>query len=299
MHPEPSTLNPSHSRLLLVDAMGMLYRAFYAIRELSTRAGRPTNALYGFIRMLRQLVQTRRPTHALVVFDGGLSEERLELLETYKAQRPPMPDDLKSQIALAERFLDCSRIVRVRVEGQEADDVLATVARSEPARAGEVLIATSDKDLFQLVDDTTRIIPPAKAGECLGPDEIRAKTGVGPDRIVEWLALAGDNSDNIPGVPGVGAKTAAKLLGAYGSLDQIWARIDEVPSPKLRTALLENRDAVTRNLEMVRLRTDLLCPVAWDELALQQPDAGRLLAFFEEMEFESLAKDLREPGLGI
>lgn len=280
--------------LILVDGMGLLYRAFYAIRDLSTKSGRPTNAVYGFIRMLRQIANTWEATHWAVVFDGGLPEERLELYEDYKAQRAPMPDPLRDQIGDAEEYLDRADICRLRIAGQEADDVMASLAAWAEPEVESILIATSDKDMYQVVDDKVRVVPGSGKKPALGPEQIREKTGVLPGQIVEWLALTGDSVDNIPGVPGVGAKTAAKLLNEYGGLDGIWANLPGIGREKLRKALEENRDTVLKNVEMVTLTRDLDCGADWDMLKHRPVDPGRLLPFFEKLEFEKMAAELRE-----
>lgn len=283
----------SSETLLLIDGTGVVYRAFYAIQHLTTKSGRPTNAVLGFIKMLRQLEQMWKPTHWAVVFDGGLPEERLAKLPTYKAQRPPMPDLLREQFAPIEDYLRRSGVPSIRMDRQEADDVMATLATtaSEPRGAG-VLMASSDKDLYQLVSDRVTLVSPAKAGDRMGPAEVLAKTGVPPARIVEWLALAGDSVDNIPGVPGVGAKTAAQLLSLFGSLAGIWENLDTVARPKLRDALKTHRDEVIRNLDLVRLRCDLDVPMDWDAARVRPPDPAQLRPFFREMEFTSLEKAL-------
>jgi DNA polymerase-1 len=282
---------------MLIDGTAVLYRAHFAIRGLSTRSGRPTNAVFGFIRMLRQLRQVWKPTHWAVAFDGGLPEERLTLLEEYKAQRPPMPDDLCRQLEPAQTYLESAGVAWVRLEGQEADDVLASVAEWAGSEAGRVLIATGDKDMYQLVDERVQIVPVAgTVTQTIGPGEVRRKTGVAPGQVVEWLALVGDVSDNIPGVPGVGPKTAADLLGRYGTLDGLWAHLDEVPG-KRRAALKAHRETVARNVEMIRLRRDLASSLDWEAMRVREGDRQKLLELFEALEFGSLAAEMREQDL--
>lgn len=288
--------HPSPTTLLLVDAMPVMYRAFYAVPPLSTSDGRPTQAVYGFIRMFRQMRQQWQPTHAAVVFDGGLPEERKTLLPAYKAQRPPMPETLRRQVPLVETYLDHAGVRRLLQEGEEADDVIASLLARWSSRADRVLLATSDKDLFAVVSDRVRIVPVSGEPTLMGPEEIRAKTGVPPERIPEWLALVGDASDNIPGVPGVGPKTAARLLQQWGSLEAVWRHLPSLPEGKLRSALTQYRDQVERNLQMVRLRSDLDCGVTWEELALRDPDREGLRKFCEELEFVSLIRELSQPG---
>lgn len=284
-------------RLLLVDGTAVAYRAFFAIPELCTRAGRPTNAVYGFIRMLHQILDHWNPSHAAVAFDGGLSQERVELMAEYKAQRRPMPEKLKEQLPVVEEYLDRANIAWTRREGVEADDAIASVVVWAQPQAEEILIATSDKDMYQLVNDTVRIVPLSGKKDVIGPEEVRGKTGVPPSQIVEWLSLVGDASDNIEGVPGVGPKTAAKILAETGSLDHFWGQPERVHSDKIRAAIIANRELVERNIAMVRLRTDLPVPFDWGQMEIRSPDTGKLLAFFDKLEFDSLARELRERRL--
>jgi DNA polymerase-1 len=219
------------------------------------------------------------------------------LLETYKAQRPPMPDPLREQVATVQEYLDRARIAWVRVEGEEADDVMASLSAWAAPDVSRILLATGDKDLYQLVDGKTSVVPVSGGGAAMGPEEVKAKTGVPPNRIVAWLALVGDAADNIPGVPGVGPKTAARLLERYGSLDGIRDHLDEVQGAKLRTSLAENLEAVSRNVQMVTLRTGLAADVGWEELAVREPEPDRLLPLFEELEFHSLVRDMKQQDL--
>jgi len=270
----------------------MAYRAFFAIRELATRDGRPTNAVFGFVRLVRQLEALWQPTHWAVVFDGGTPAARLNLLPTYKAQRAKMPDALRGQFAPITAFLERARVPVVRLAAEEADDAMASLTARARAAGAEVLLATSDKDMFQLVSEYVAVVPTTTGGEKLGPEQIRARTGVPPDRIVEWLALTGDAVDNIPGVPGVGPKTAAKLLAQCGSLAGLWAQLEQLPAGRTRQALADHRAVVERNLTLIRLRTDLLERLDWDSLRRQPPDVPALQSLFEELEFHALAREL-------
>ncbi len=283
-------------RLLLVDALGLVYRAYHAIAGLATSAGQPTNATFGFIKMLQQFERVIRPSHVAVVFDGGLPASRLELLPDYKAQRPPMPEPLRGQLPLIEEYLDAAQIARIRIEGQEADDVLASIA-CRAAADRPVTIATSDKDFMQLVSDSIVLAAPGRIESPLGPAEVLAKTGVTPAQIVEWLALTGDASDNIPGVPGVGPKTAAALLRQWGSLDAAFEHSGEVRPEPLRHALIEHRDRIARNRALLTLRTDLEFGMGLEAMRAQPPEPARLLALYERLEFHSLARAAREPTL--
>lgn len=280
--------------LLLLDGTQAAYRAFYAIRDLSTSAGRPTNALFGFVRMLGQLKRHFGPSHQVVVFDGGLSKERLALLDTYKAQRAPMPDRLREQLDAIAGYVRLAGLRQIRIPGQEADDVLAAAAAQWGGNVERVLIVSSDKDFFQLVDEKVRVVRPSKTMEELDENGVEMKTGVRPDQFVGWLALVGDSSDNIPGVPGVGPKTAARLLRTYGSLDALLAAGRDVAPARIGNALNEHAADVRRNVEMVRLKADIELPFSWPDAAVGVPDDEGLLAFLTEMEFESMAREVRE-----
>lgn len=282
---------------MLVDALNIFYRSFYAIAGLATSSGRPTNAVYGFIKTLAQLERIWQPTHWLVAFDGGTPAARLALCPEYKAGRPPMPDALRAQFAPLESYLDGARIPRARLEGQEADDVLASAAARAAAEDAEVLVVSSDKDLLQIVDRQVALVPPGKPAEKEGPEQVFQKTGVRPDQIVEWLALVGDNVDNIAGVPGVGAKTAAKWLAQWNNLENLWQHAAELKPDKLRQALIERRELVLRNVRLIRLQRDLESFASLEILARRPPDERRLKVFYEEMEFHSLAEKISQPAL--
>jgi len=281
------------SRIILIDALGMIYRAFYAVAGLATSAGKPTNAVFGFIKMLAQINRVWHPTHELVVFDGGIPEERRKMLAQYKAQRPPMPPQLRAQLPDIEEYLNSAMIKSARIEGKEADDVLASAAASAGISGLETLVATSDKDLMQIVGGHVAMIVPGKIEDKIGPDEIFHKIGVKPSQIVEWLSLVGDSSDNIPGVPGIGAKTAAKLLNEWGSLSEMYNHLDRVKSDKIRGQLETSRPDVFRNIQIITLDKGIKLPFITEDLAVKPPDTERLRSFYARMEFHSLAAGLQ------
>jgi len=277
-------------KLLLFDGLAMAYRGFYAIPGLTTKDGRNTNALMGFIRMMLQLKEAWKPTHWAVAFDGGRPAERMAVLETYKAQRAPMPDLLREQLPYINEYLDAAGVPSFRLEKEEADDVMATLAVRAAGEGASVFMATSDKDMFQLVNDRICVVSPAKDMTCMRAAEVLAKTGVRPDQMVEWQALIGDSVDNIDGVPGVGAKTAAKWLNEFGSLDEIFRRAQELKPPRFRELLAQHEPTVRRNLGLMKLRTDLDIPLNWSDLAVGEGDSSRLLAFFGKYELNSLSR---------
>ncbi len=290
------------ARLLLVDGHAYAYRAFYAIRGLKGADGRPTNAIYGFIKMLGKMMEFVCPTHLGVIWDGGLSGERTSLLPGYKTQRPPMPGDLESQLDEIQAYLSATGLRSLLAEGVEADDWIAVAARRGVHLGMDVVIASSDKDFMQLVSSRVGLLNPGDKVQRIWRDEdVASKTGVKPEQIPDWLALIGDAVDNIPGVPGVGPKTAADLLGRFQSLDGIYAHLGEVPSERLRKQLEACRDVVSRNLAMVTLPEALPveCDVASWLVKAGHEDLERLRQLFERWSFRSMLEEIRKKqGVG-
>jgi len=284
-------------RLLIVDGHATAYRAFYAIRNLRSSDGRPTNAIYGFVKMLAKMRAVVEATHLIVVWDGGLSAERLAALPEYKAQRPEMPEDLKTQLDEIVQYLTAAGVVSFRREGVEADDYIACLARRAADMGMNVVIASSDKDFMQLVSERVGLLNPNGKSETIWADgQVRSKAGVVPSQIVDWLSLMGDSVDNIPGAPGVGPKTAADLLNRFGSVAGLYERLDEVKSEKLRAALRAAEDVVRRNRELVRLRDDLPCDFSPVELAEKPADVRRLRELFRRWGFKGMLAALAEPA---
>jgi DNA polymerase-1 len=203
-----------------------------------------------------------------------------------------MPDQLRAQLPDVEEYLAAAMIKSVRLEGREADDILASAAARADSAGLETFVATSDKDLMQVVGGQIAMVSPGKIEEKIGPEEIIRKTGVKPSQIVEWLALVGDSADNIPGIPGIGAKTAARLLNEFGSLGEIFNHLDRIKSEKTRAGLEAGRADVLRNVDLITLDKGIDLPFATDDLALRMPDKERLRSFYGRMEFHSLAAGL-------
>ena len=277
-------------RLLLVDGTQLFYRSFFAIKGLSTHDGKPSNAVFGFVRGIHQLIEGWKPSHLAVAWDSGPPAARLAILPEYKAQRPPMPDALRQQYDPVSEFLSLAGITLVRREREEADDLLASLDRWGEPDADEILVATSDKDLFQLVSSKTSMVSWGKDDRKVGRNEVFEKTGVYPGQIVEWLALTGDTVDNIPGVGGMGPKTAAKLLEQFGSLPAMWQKLDEVKSPRVREHLVAGRGRVERNLALVKLVDTLDCSPGWEAMSLKLENPATMRPFYTRMEFHSLIK---------
>lgn len=291
------------ARILIVDGHAYAYRAFYAIRSLNSPTGRPTNAIYGFIKMLVKMRATVKPTHLIVVWDGGLSAERQAALPDYKAQRPEMPADLGAQLDEIGRYLAAANIAAFCGAGIEADDYIAFVTKAAAQAGWEVVIASADKDFMQLVGSGVGLLNPNDKSETVwGDQQVETKTGVKPDQIVDWLSLLGDAVDNIPGVPGVGPKTATSLLQQFGSVVELYAQLDEVKSVRIRQALQTAKADVLRNQSLVRLQPQVGGKFEPEALALKPADAGRLAELFREWGFRSLLAEvqaglIRQPEL--
>jgi DNA polymerase-1 len=285
------------NRLLIVDGHAYAYRAFFAIRELRSPSGQPTNAIYGFVKMLAKMRESLQPTHLVVVWDGGLSAARVADLPEYKAHRPEMPDDLRPQLDGMVGYLQAAGVASFRRDGVEADDYIACLARHATAAGMTVVIASADKDFMQLVSPNVGLLNPNDKSETIWTQkQVRAKTGVEPAQIVDWLGLMGDSVDNIPGVPGVGPKTAADLLNRFGSVAGVYARLAEVKSEKLRAALRVSAAAVQRNLKLVRLQDDLPCDFSPAELTGKPAEAGRLAELFRQWGFNGMLQALEMPA---
>lgn len=281
------------ARILIIDGHAYAYRAFYAIRSLSSPTGRPTNAIYGFIKMLGKMRAALDPTHLIVVWDGGLSAERMVALPEYKAQRPEMPADLRVQLDEITRYLAAARIASFCADGIEADDYIAFVVQESVKANLDAVVASADKDFMQLVRPGVGLLNPNDKTETIWTaDQVRGKTGVSPEQIVDWLSLVGDSVDNIPGVTGVGGKTATNLLVQFGSVDGIYARLSEVKSERIREALRAAEANVRRNQQLVRLKPEVGRELMVSALAIQPGDAGQLAELFREWGFRSLLAEV-------
>lgn len=295
-HSLTSSRQPAAGPLLIVDGHCYAYRAFFGISSLTSPSGRPTNAIYGFIRMLGKVRERVRPTHTAVVWDGGLAAERMTLLPEYKAQRAKMPAALAPQLDGMVEYLRAAGICSLIEEGCEADDWIAGLTVQASSAGLPVVIASSDKDFMQLVSAGVKLLVPHDKTESLwDAEQVRKKTGVEPAQIVDWLSLVGDTADNIPGVPGVGSKTAADLLGQFGSVDVLYQRLAEVRSERVRAGLQAAEEKVRRNQELIRLRDTLPHELALEDLAVRESDAEELRRLYSGWGFKHLLQSL-PPG---
>lgn len=286
-------------RLYLIDASGYIFRAYHALPAL-TRAsdGLPVGALAGYCNMLFKFLEEMkgadRPTHLVAVFDRSERTFRSEMFPGYKAQRPPAPEDLVPQFALIRDATRAFNVPCVELEGFEADDIIATYARAAAREGALVRIVSSDKDLMQLVEESRiELFDPMK-NKSIGVAEVLEKFGVAPDKVIEVQALMGDSVDNVPGCPGIGQKTAAELIGIYGSIEALLARLEEIKQPKRREALIQHAEAIRLSKVLVTLKDDVELAQGWAAHHLHEPEPDTLLAFLDLMEFRTLGRRVRD-----
>ncbi len=286
------------SHVVLVDGSAYIFRAFHALPPLTRkRDGLPIGAVAGFCNMLFKMLKDQkddnRPTHFGVIFDAGSQTFRNDIYPDYKANRGEPPEDLVPQFPLTRDATRAFGAPAVEMDGFEADDLIATYARHAEALGARVTILSSDKDLMQLVSDRVSMLDPMK-NKSIGPKEVEEKFGMGPEHVIDIQALAGDSTDNVPGVPGIGVKTAALLLQEYGDLETLLERAEEIPQKGRRTKLMENADLARVSKELVTLKTDVDVEVGLDALAIVDPDTEKLFDFLEEMGFRTLTARVRQ-----
>ncbi|MDN0088482.1 DNA polymerase I [Yersinia nurmii] len=283
--------------LILVDGSSYLYRAYHAFPPLTNASGEPTGAMYGVLNMLRSLLLQYHPSHVAVVFDAKGKTFRDELFAEYKSHRPPMPDDLRSQIEPLHQMVKAMGLPLLAVSGVEADDVIGTLAQEAEKAGHSVLISTGDKDMAQLVTPNITLINTMN-NTILGPEEVCEKYGIPPELIIDFLALMGDSSDNIPGVPGVGEKTAQALLQGLGGLDTLYSNLDKIATLTFRGAktmaakLEQNKDVAYLSYKLATIKTDVELDVTCGELTVSAPDVDQLHTLFGRYEFKRWLVDL-------
>ncbi len=276
---------PRH--VFLIDGSGFIFRAFHALPPMTRPDGTPVNAVYGFTTMIMKLVEETDADHIAVLFDTARRTFRNDIYPAYKANRPPPPDELIPQFALVREATRALNIAAVELAGYEADDLIATYTRQAREAGAEVTIVSSDKDMMQLVGEGVTMLDAMKNRK-IGPEQVRDKFGVGPDRVIDVQALAGDSSDNVPGVAGIGVKTAAALINEYGDLDTVLARAGEIKQPKRRQALIEQAGNARISRDLVTLRDDVPVTDTIDTFAVREPEPEVLLKFLREQAFKSL-----------
>lgn len=284
------------AKWLLVDGFNLAYRCFFAIPELTRADGFPTNALHGWVKSLWRLSDQEKPDRILVFFDLGGAQDRLALLPEYKAQREEMPEALEKQVPVIKQLTRAMGLGGIEQHGVESDDLLASLARTLADRGDTVLIVSSDKDFAQIVGErVSMLLPPPTANPALGwrrmdPAAVTEKFGVPPAQIADYLALVGDTSDNIPGIAGVGPKTAAKWLAQFGSLEGVIAGAGELSPERFRASVAASADLLRRNLKLTTLNLSLAVPQDLDATVR----ASELFALLDSMEMKGAAAEARK-----
>ena len=288
-------MSDKSERVYLIDGSSYIYRAYYAIRHLSNSRGEATNAIYGFTNMLLTLLREEQPDRVAVIFDAKGPTFRKELYAEYKANRSAMPEDLVPQIPLIKEVVRAFNLPALELSGYEADDIIATLAKRYAEQGLNITVVTGDKDLMQIVGERVRLLDTMK-GKFSGRDEVVERFGVPPEQVLEVLGLAGDSSDNIPGVPGIGEKTASSLIQEFGSIENLLANIDQVKGKKRQENLREFADQARLSRTLADLIYDLEIDVALDDLTLMEPDRNALTVLFKQLEFPKLLQQFsRQP----
>ena len=286
--------------LVLFDGNALIHRAFHALPPLTvSKTGEMVSAVYGFALMLLKVINELKPTHYAIAFDKKAPTFRHQMFDQYKAQRPPTPDELVNQLGRVRQLVEAFHIPIFELDGYEADDVLGTLSQQASEQGIDTIIVTGDADTMQLVSPRVKVLYPKPRGsfsDTMLYDEaaVSQKYGVKPEQIADFKALVGDPSDNIPGVPGIGEKTAVKLIQQFGSIEQIYAHIDEVTPPKLQTLLRENEAIARQSKELATIVTQTPVTLNLDDCQVSQYDRNKVTELFRELEFFSLLPKLPE-----
>ena len=275
-------------QIIIVDGYSFVFRAYYAMPPLTRPDdGLPVGAVYGFTSMLMKLISSMKPTHLVVVFDAGKKTYRNEIYPDYKATRPPPPDDLIPQFPLMREVAEAFNITILEQEGYEADDIIATLVRMAKENKEKILIVSSDKDLMQLVNNEVKMYDAIRM-KLIGEKEVEEKFGVAPNQMRDLLALVGDTSDNIPGLPGIGPKTAAELLNKYNNIPGIFEHLNEIKQSKRRETIEKGKDALDLSCQLVSLKNDLNIEIKLNDLKTKEINSAKLLKFLNKQGFKSL-----------
>jgi DNA polymerase-1 len=286
-------MSEKEATLYLVDGSAYIYRAFYAVRHLSTSSGTPTNAIYGFIGMLNKILRDKEPTHMAIALDAPGPTFRHDLSADYKATRPRMPEDLAKQIPFIKRLIEALGIPSVEIPGYEADDIIGTLATWAREQGAQVVIISGDKDLLQLVTSQVQMWDTMK-DEVFGPSEVEGKFGVPPAQLIEVMGLAGDSSDNIPGVPGIGPKKAQRLIREFGSIDNLLVELEKIPSEKEREKLEVHAEQAKLSRELAQIKCNVPLAKNWEQLEVGESDRQGLLSLYRELEFKKYLQEFEE-----
>src|SRR3984893_6519653 len=291
----------SQVTLLLIDGHYYVYRSYHAIQSLTNSRGEPTNAIFGFVKTVRKMLKDLRPDLAAIFWDVGLPEKRVKLQPGYKQQRAAMPDKMIPQVDFIQEFCAPMGFVSIAKPNTEADDLMACYVVAAESQKYQSILATNDKDLYQLVNDSVKVYSTNKSDlknpkdpyALLGVPEVTGKWGVPPESIGEILALTGDSVDNIPGIDGIGQKTAANLIREFRTIEQLFESLDRIPNLKLREKLAANRERIEQNRQMVRLELDYELPIPITDLQIR-PEYPAYIAGLKKCEFKSLLAEVEE-----
>ncbi len=283
--------------LFLIDGSSYIYRAFFALPYLSNSSGQPTNAVYGFTSMLLKIINDYHPDYLAIAYDTPAPTFRHEVYQEYKANRPRMPDNLIAQVPFIKEIVKGFNIKSLELEGFEADDIIATIARAEERKGMDVCIVSGDKDLLQLVTDHTTVIDTMRDRR-FDPAGVLDHLGVKPEQVMDFLGLVGDSSDNVPGVPGIGKKTAIKLIGEFGSIANLLKQVDKVDAKKVREHLVTCADQALLSRQLVTLDSAVPLSYESEDLKAAPPDREKLKQLFKELEFTTFLQAIT-PRAGV
>ena len=286
-------MSKKETTLYIIDGSSYIYRAFYAVRHLSTSSGIPTNAIYGFAGMLNRILREEGPSHIAIALDAPGPTFRHDLSPDYKATRPKMPEDLAKQIPFIKRLIGAFGIPSIEISGYEADDIIGTLAAWASEQGAKVVIVSGDKDLLQLVTPQVQMWDTMK-DEVFGPAEVEEKFGVPPAQLVEVMGLAGDSSDNIPGVPGFGPKTAQRLIKEFGSIDNLLSKLEKIPQKKEREKLKAHAEQATMSRELAEIKCNVPLEKSWEQFELGKSNRQGLVALYRELEFKKFLQQMEE-----
>jgi 5'-3' exonuclease len=282
-------------RLFLVDGSSYIFRAFFAIPPLTNANGVPTNAIFGFTNMMLKLLNQHRPEYVMVALDAGRETFRNQMFAAYKGHRPDAPADLIPQFPYFRKILDALSVVLLELSGYEADDIIATLCKTLGHQDCEITVVSSDKDLMQLVTDRIKLLDSAK-DRWIGADQVRDKFGVAPEQVIQVMGLMGDAVDNIPGVKGIGEKTAINLIQQFGTLENLFSGLDEVDMMQLRGAtrvrkiLDDGKDVAFLSRDLATVKRDVPIEISLNDLRARTPDLAKVRVLFNELEFFNLLK---------
>ena len=284
-------MSPKKEDIYLIDGSSYIHRAYHAMGGLSNSKGFPTGAVFGFTNMIIKTLKDKAPKRIAIVFDAKGTNFRHDIYPAYKANRPTMPDDLRQQVPKIQEIVTAYRIPSLSVTGFEADDIIATLTRQARQKEFHVVIVSADKDLMQLVDEDVLMWDPQR-DIFYDPEAVKNKFGVAPENLLDFMALTGDSSDNIPGVPGVGQKTAALLIQEFTSLEEVYAHLDQISQQKVREKIRDNKEKAFISRELARLNDEVPLEQKLEDLLLGEQDSNRLREIFQELEFKRLIADL-------